>query len=310
MIQLLDLGRSDLLAYRATDVLTDEDVRSATEAFDAALDHNPTVHLYSEVIGLRGFEVRALWLDLVYGLRHLGALRQIGRVALVTDSAWIRRIARIEARILPIGQVNVYGPDDRDEAQAWIREAPAVAYPVLAADPAAGWFDDDWLDDDLDDAVAMGVDPDALTPAARPRAPRFGHTVHRTHALLRDVAQRLGTPGTAPAYHALRAVLPALRDRLPAAEAADLAAQFTTIVRGLFYEGYRPGRPLEKVGRDAFLARVQSGLRDDTAYDAEAAVRAIGAVLSQTVSGGEWSQVLGALPQELRELFEGPVVAG
>ena len=65
MIQILDLDRPDLLAYRVTDVLTEEDVRMATDAFDTILDAHATVHLYAEVESLKGFEARALWLDLV-----------------------------------------------------------------------------------------------------------------------------------------------------------------------------------------------------------------------------------------------------
>ena len=326
MLQLLDLDRPDLLAYRVTDVLTEDDVRTATDAFDAVLDAHDTVHLYAEVEGLRGFEARALWLDLVYGLRRVGALRSIGRVALVTDAEWVRRLARLEARLLPIGRLNVYGPDRRDDARAWVLDAPSDderAFGDGAWAPSAvkdfedfverggldvafsdaAWFDEDWLDGDLDDDR-----PGVPTPR-RPRAPRFGHTVHRTHVLLRRVADELGTAGTAPAYHALRSVLHTLRDRLPDAEAADLAAQLTTIVRGVFYQGYRPGRETEKLGRQEFLDAVASGLRDDAPFGAEAAVGAVGRALADAVSPGEWGQVLGALPHDVRSLFEASVDA-
>ncbi|WP_412069929.1 DUF2267 domain-containing protein [Rubrivirga sp. IMCC43871] len=315
MFQLLDLGRDDVLAYRASDIVTDDDMRAATAAFDAVLNRHDTVHLYAEVEGLRGFDARALWLDLVYGLRHLGALRHIGRVALVTDSDWIRRIARIEARILPIGRLHTYRPDDRDTARAWIGSAPTVA--ADAPSPrddmegwlAAGGLDAAWdLEDWLDDEWADDEGPDEAR-ARRPRAPRFGHTVHRTHVLLRDVAGRLGVDGTAPAYHALRAVLPALRDRIPDAEAADLAAQLTMLVRGMFYEGYHPGRSPRKDDRDAFLDTVSDSLRLGTPFSAEAAVAAVGGALGDSVSEGEWTQVLSAMPADVRALFETPIAA-
>ena len=327
MLQILDLARPDLLAYRVTDVLTEEDVRARTDAFDALLDAHDTVHLYAEVEGLRGAEARALWVDLVYGLRRVGALRSIGRVALVTDAEWVRRLARLEARLLPIGRLHVYGPDGRGDARAWVLDAPSddadgfgdgawapssvQEFGAWAARGALGtawadaaWFDEDFLDDDLHDDHAMGV-----PTAKQPRAPRFGHTVHRTHVLLRRVADELGTAGTAPAYHALRAVLHALRDRLPAAEAADLAAQLTTIVRGVFYQGYQPEREAEKADRAGFLAAVARGLRDDAPFDAEAACAAVGAALAASVSAGQWGQVLLALPGDVRDLFAFPVGA-
>ncbi len=328
MIRLLDLDRPDLLAYRVTDVVTEEDVRTATDAFDAILPDHPTVHLYAEVEDLRGFEARALWLDLVYGLRRLGALQHIGRVALVTDAEWVRRLARLEGRLLPVGRMNVYGPDGRDQAREWVREAPVLRRDDASTSPPASattlsdleawigrggldmafadaaWFDEDFLDEDLDGDRATGASDER-----RPRAPRFGHTVHRTHVLLRAIADELGVDGSAPAYHALRAVLHALRDRLPDAEAADLAAQLTTIIRGVFYEGYRPGREAEKAGRAEFLAAVGAGLRDDAPFGPEAACAAVGAVLAAVVSEGEWDQVLQALPHDVRGLFQEPLSA-
>ena len=324
MLQILDLDRPDLFAYRVSNVLTQEDVQTATVAFDALLDAHDTVHLYAEVEGMRGFEARALWLDLVYGLRRVGALRSIGRVALVTDAEWVRRLARLEARLLPVGRLHVYGPDGRADARAWVLDpsaddadegafgdgawAPSAVRDfgdwserggLDAAWADAAWFDEDFLDDDYADDRAMGV----ATPR-RPRAPRFGHTVHGTHVLLRRVADGLGTAGTAPAYHALRAVLHAIRDRIPAAEAADLAAQLTTIVRGVFYQGYHPSRQSEKVGRQGFLDAVASGLRDDAPFGAEEAVGAVGRALGASVSPGEWGQVLHALPHDVRALFQ------
>ena len=303
MLTLLDLGRADIFAYRMTDILSDEDIKEATDAFDAILRNHDTVQIYAELADVRGLEARALWLDLVYSLNHLGALRHIGRIALVTDTEWIRRLGRLEGRLLPVGLMNVYDVDERDDARAWILDAPRAAELARPFDwtglssldamwSDADWFTAAWEDDLLEET---------------PRAPRFGHTVHRTHVMLREIASRLGTAGTVPAYHALRSVLHTLRDRLPDAEAADLAAQLTTIVRGVFYEGYRPGRADEKLDREAFLEAVRSELREDAPFDPEDAIRAVSDALAASVSEGEWNQVLGALPRDVRALFEAPV---
>ena len=322
MIQILDLDRPDLLAYRSTGVITEEDIRTATDAFDALLDTHATVHLYAEIEDLHGFEARAIWLDLVYGLSHLGALRHIGRVALVTDTEWVRRLARLEGRLLPVGRMNIYEPESRGQARAWVREWPVVrrdepsspASPTMCSDLEewvarggldAAWADAAWFDDGGHDD-GLGRVPQSFERQIR--APRFGHTVHRTHVLLRAVADELGVPGSAPAYHALRAVLHALRDRLPAAEAADLSAQLPTLVRGVFYEGYQPSREAEKAGQAEFLTAVRAGLRGD-AMNAEAACAAVGAVLAASVSPGEWDQVLHTLPHDVRSLLETAVFA-
>ena len=41
MVHLLDLGRPDPVAYRVSDVLTEEDVQTVTQAFDDLLASSP-----------------------------------------------------------------------------------------------------------------------------------------------------------------------------------------------------------------------------------------------------------------------------
>ena len=310
MLQLLDLGRSDVFAYRASGVLTEQDIRRATDAFDLVVKDRTTVHLYAEIENLKGVEARGLWLDLLYGLRHIGVLRHVGRVAVVTDTVWVRRVAETEALLLPIGQLHTFDLAQREEARAWVRDAPM--HDPLTRSEVDAWFGPGdynvigargaWFDERVWHRSVADL-------PRKPRAPQFGHTIHSTHTLLHAIANRLETVGTVSAYHALRAVLHALRDRLPASEAADLAAQLTTVVRGVFYEGYRPGSLTEKADRERFLEAVAQEITPDSPFSAEDAVRAVGDALAEKVSDGEWRQVLHALPQDIRSLFEEPVPA-
>ena len=73
--------------------------------------------------------------------------------------------------------------------------------------------------------------------------------VHTTNAWLKEVANELGWQDREN-YHAMGAVLHALRDRLTVAEAADLGAQLPTLIRGLYYDGWNPnGKPVKEQGR-------------------------------------------------------------
>ena len=136
----------------------------------------------------------------------------------------------------------------------------------------------------------------------------FARTIQETNTWLNDISDAMGDPRRSVAYHALRGTLFALRDRLPPAEVFDLSAQFPILIRGLFFEGYRPQGKPEKFHRDVFFERVQEELQRAGGANVEAAVRAVFQVLDQQVGRGEIDDVREALPADLRELWPTPTV--
>ncbi|MCI0461017.1 MAG: DUF2267 domain-containing protein [Gemmataceae bacterium] len=132
----------------------------------------------------------------------------------------------------------------------------------------------------------------------------FDSTLQTTNIWLNDILERLGWPDRYRAYHALRAVLHALRDRLPVEQAAALAAQLPMLVRGFYYEGWHPhGKPLKERHKEEFLAHIAAAFRDDPDVDPERVTRAVLQVLSNHVTSGEIEGVKRSLPPELRALW-------
>lgn len=146
----------------------------------------------------------------------------------------------------------------------------------------------------------------AHTPMSEHGLTGFDRTLNETNVWLAEIADELGRPDRQVAYHALRGVLHALRDRLPVGEAFDLAAQLPMLVRGFYFEGYRPGGKPGKLDRDAFLCRVRDALQPAGGANAQAAALAVFVVLGRHVSAGEIAQVRAALPRDLRALWPEP----
>ena len=65
----------------------------------------------------------------------------------------------------------------------------------------------------------------------------FDSTLQTTNVWLHEIMDRMCWQDKHRAYHGLRAVLHALRDRLPVDQAAALGAQLPMLVRGFYYEG-------------------------------------------------------------------------
>jgi uncharacterized protein (DUF2267 family) len=129
--------------------------------------------------------------------------------------------------------------------------------------------------------------------------------VEKAHIWLKEISHEFGDEDHQYAYRALRAVLHALRDRLPVDVAAKLAAQLPTFIRGVYYEDWDPSRtPLPIHDVDAFLDRVAREGRMAGETEASLAVTAVARVLRRHVSTGEIDEVLTVLPDKFRVLIE------
>jgi uncharacterized protein (DUF2267 family) len=129
-------------------------------------------------------------------------------------------------------------------------------------------------------------------------------TVHTTNSWLEELREESGLEDRQQAYHVLRAVLHALRDRLTVAEAADLGAQLPMLVRGLYYEGWTPaGKPLRERKREEFLGHVAAALRESPGIYPEGVAWGVFRLLERHISAGEIGDVKSILPAEVRALW-------
>jgi uncharacterized protein (DUF2267 family) len=135
--------------------------------------------------------------------------------------------------------------------------------------------------------------------------PVFDTTVQKTNLVLRDIEEAYGwsTERRHQSYAALRAVLHALRDRLPVIEAADLGAQLPMLLRGLYYEGWDPVRVPVRMDRDEFLARVRDQFGYEVDGGIELLVERVLRALRRYVTDGEWQDIASTLPRDLAAML-------
>ncbi|MDQ4142661.1 MAG: DUF2267 domain-containing protein [Actinomycetota bacterium] len=128
--------------------------------------------------------------------------------------------------------------------------------------------------------------------------------LHDANAWLKDLAAELGTDDRRHAYRVLRAFFHVLRDRLTVDEAADLAAQLPPLLRGIYYEGWKPSRTPETYrDRETFQARLAEEALLAGATEASLAAEGAAKVLRRHVSAGEFDDVLELLPADVRALL-------
>jgi uncharacterized protein (DUF2267 family) len=131
----------------------------------------------------------------------------------------------------------------------------------------------------------------------------FDRTVQETNVWLGEIADDLG-PDRQVAYRVLRAVLHALRDRLPVEQAAHLSAQLPMLIRGIYYEAYQPAKtPTPIRSRAEFLSAVSDELSDIRPVNAEEACLAVFDCMRRHVSPGQLEKVFWSLPEHVRQVL-------
>jgi uncharacterized protein (DUF2267 family) len=131
----------------------------------------------------------------------------------------------------------------------------------------------------------------------------IAHTVQQTQEWLKELRDNADLDDEAAALSVLRAVLHQLRDRLTPEEAVELGAQLPTILRGIYYEGWRPTRTPERIrSKQKFLDAVTMKLLPRP-IAAERAVMDVFFLIAHHCDPGEISQVIGQLPPEIKDLW-------
>ena len=132
----------------------------------------------------------------------------------------------------------------------------------------------------------------------------FGSSLETTREWINELMETLGTD-EAKACRALRVTLHELRDHLTVEEAADLAAQMPLLLKGVYYEGWRPaGKPVKRCSKEEFLEKIAESFKDGPhAGKVEQMVRDVFSFLDRRVSAGEIRDVVNSLPKDLRNLW-------
>ncbi len=129
-------------------------------------------------------------------------------------------------------------------------------------------------------------------------------TVQLTHIWINDLDARLGWDNKHRSYRLLRTVLQALRDWLSVNEAVGFGAQLPELLRGIYYEHWRPtATPVKRRHKADFIARIDEAFKTDPISFTSDAVSAVFELLSEKITAGEIEDVRNALPADIRALW-------
>jgi uncharacterized protein (DUF2267 family) len=132
----------------------------------------------------------------------------------------------------------------------------------------------------------------------------FETTIQKTNSLLKDIDEEFGWGDRRKqAYAGLRAVLHALRDRLPVTEAANFSAQLPMLVRGFYFEGWKPESVPKKMHKDEFLEAINQQFPFEVKGGMEALTRGVTRALAKHIDANVLDDIKEELPKDIANLF-------
>jgi uncharacterized protein (DUF2267 family) len=132
----------------------------------------------------------------------------------------------------------------------------------------------------------------------------FDKTIQTANIWLNEISAVIG-PDRHLAWKVLSTVLHKLRDRLPVELSAHLGSQMPLLIRGAFYDQYKPAsQPGPCRSEEEFTAEVAEWLSDARPVDPRLAIAAVLCVLDRHVDPGQVAKVKGALPKQLRQMWD------
>jgi hypothetical protein len=121
MVERIEDMPSGTVGFRSTGDLTEDDFREVlAPALEEAVATGEVRLMLITPPDFGGSEVKQM-ADRVKELTGLGHRSDWKRIAVVTDSGWLRRSSRMWTRMIPVG-VKVFSPDDEPEARRWLTE--------------------------------------------------------------------------------------------------------------------------------------------------------------------------------------------
>jgi hypothetical protein len=118
MIEPLSTDSPNVLGFRLSGKLHDEDYKKFVPAIDAALAQQGKVRLLAQFHDFHGWDLHALWDDIKFSTTHC---TKIDRIALVGEKTWEKWMATV-CKPFTMAKVRYFDAAQVDQALAWLKE--------------------------------------------------------------------------------------------------------------------------------------------------------------------------------------------
>ncbi len=144
MIEILERSTANVVGFKISGKLLHSDYQHLLPMLEKLIEEHGSIRCLVEMIDFHGIELRALWDEIKFDVRHA---RQIERCAVVGDRAWEAWMTQLSRFLFFNAEIRFFDIADREKAWEWIGDG-------LSAPP-----------DERASKAFDQVEPDRRTPA-------------------------------------------------------------------------------------------------------------------------------------------------
>ncbi|OQA04016.1 MAG: hypothetical protein BWY68_00555 [bacterium ADurb.Bin400] len=133
----------------------------------------------------------------------------------------------------------------------------------------------------------------------------FDTTLQKTNEILKAIEEEYDWEGRRnQSYMALRAVLHAIRDRLPVDDSVNLAAQFPILLKGIYFDGWSSEDVPVRMDKEELLGRIRQEFTFEVEGGIEKLTRIVINKVFNSLDPGEKAKIERMLPPDIATLFK------
>jgi len=120
MIEMIDIGLEDAIAYRVEGKITEEEMKTVLSVFKEKVNKNEKLIVYQEVISIGGAEfdaiIEKLRFFLEFGISHFS------KIAVVTHKKWIHKLVDLEGKLFKGIDMKGFSKEEKDQAIVFLKK--------------------------------------------------------------------------------------------------------------------------------------------------------------------------------------------
>ena len=121
MLEMIDIGVENAVAYRLEGKITEEEMKFVLSIFRKKIEKGEKLLVYQEIVSIGGVEFDAMVEKLKF-LHDVG-ISHFDRIAVVTHKKWIHKLVDLEDKIFKSVDMKAFSVEEKDKAIEFLKGA-------------------------------------------------------------------------------------------------------------------------------------------------------------------------------------------